>query len=123
MAVVIASVSSSSELPDLGDRPNQPTSFKFHKRKFGQKKPVFRCVQPAWFQKWPWLHYDQVEDRMFCYTCVQACKQGGVTIVGKKKDTFLTLGYTNWKDAAGEKSGGFPTHERTEVGIRDAPYI
>ena len=33
-----------------------------------------------------------------------------------RKDAFLTAGYTNWKDAAGEKTGGFPVHERSEVG-------
>ena len=53
---------------------------------------------------------------MFCYTCVWAFKQGSVSLVPKKKDAFITIGYTNWKDAAGEKSGGFPTHERSEVG-------
>ena len=36
----------------------------------------------------------------------------------KKKDAFITVGYTNWKDAAGDKSGGFPTHERSEVGYK-----
>ena len=52
---------------------------------------------------------------MFCYTCVQAYQQGSMSLVSKKKDTFLSVGYTNWKDATGEKSGGFPTHERSEV--------
>lgn len=113
----MASASSPSSLPDLGDRPNQAANFKFPKRKFGQTKPVFRSIQPTWFQKWPWLHYDQVEDKMYCHTCVQALRQGSLTLVGKKKDAFLTAGYTNWKDAAGEKSGGFPTHERSEVGV------
>ena len=32
---------------------------------------MIKCVQLAWFQKWPWLHYDQVEGKMFC----QAVKQ------------------------------------------------
>jgi len=59
--------STSGSVPVLGDRPNQPSSsFKFPKRKFDHAKPVYRTVQPAWFQKWPWLHYDQVGDRMFC---------------------------------------------------------
>ena len=103
------------ELPDLGEKPNQPLSFKFPKRTFGQAKPVFRCVNPAWFQKWPWSYYDQANDKMFCYPCVQAVRRGSVKLVGKKKDAFLTAGYTNWKDASGDKKGGFPTHERSEV--------
>ena len=51
---------------DLSDRPNQPASFNLSTRKFGELKPVFWNVQPTWFHKWPWLHYDQVEDKMFC---------------------------------------------------------
>ena len=105
-------------LDNIGDKANQPVLYNFPKRKFGQTKPVFRCVQSAWFRKWPWLHYDQAEDRMFCHTCCQAVKQGlAIRGADKKKDAFITIGYTNWKDAAGEKKGGFPTHERSEVKV------
>jgi len=78
--------------------------------------PVFRSVQLAWFSKWPWLHYDQVENKMFCHIC-QAFKQGNTMQSEKTEGYFFTVGYTNWKDAAGEKKGDFPTHERSEVGI------
>ena len=55
---------------------------------------------------------------MFCHTCCQAVKQGlAIRGADKKKDAFITIGYTNWKDAAGEKKGGFPTHERSEVKV------
>lgn len=52
---------------------------------------------------------------MFCRTYCQALKQGSTMRFERKKDIFLTVGYTNWKDASGEKKGGFPTHERSEV--------
>ena len=52
---------------------------------------------------------------MFCHTCVQAFKKGMTLPGGKKKDAFITVGDTNWKDATGEKSGGFPTQECSEV--------
>ena len=52
---------------------------------------------------------------MFCHTCCQALKQGNTKLAERKKDTFLTVGYTNWRDAAGEKKGAFPTHEHSEV--------
>ena len=124
--VPVAMASSSScglprpaDLRDLGDKPNQPSSFTFPKRKFGETKPVYRSFQPGWFQKWPWLHYDQGEDRAFCYYCVQALKQGSIrmssSLTTKAEDAFVTRGYTNWKDASGEKRGGFPTHERSQV--------
>lgn len=55
---------------------------------------------------------------MFCHTCCQAIKQRNTKLLTeKKKDTFLTVGFTNWKDAAGEKKGAFSMHERSEVGI------
>ena len=55
---------------------------------------------------------------MLCHTGCQAIKQGNTKpLAEKKKDTLLTVGFTNWKDAAGEKKGAFPTHERSEVGI------
>ena len=111
MATGKSSTSSSSLLTGT----EKPRSFNFPKRKFGQTKPVFRLVQPSWFTKWPWLNYDQAEDRMFCHTGVEACKKGMTMPGGRKKDAFITVGYTNWTDAAGEKGGGFPTHERSEV--------
>ena len=96
-----------ADLGDIGDKPNQPTSFNFPKRKFGETKPVYRSFQPGWFKKWPWLHYDQGEDRAFCYYCVQALKQGSITmsssLTTKAEDAVITRGYTNWKDASGEK--------------------
>ena len=102
----------------VGDKPNQPaaTTFKYPKRKYGDKKPTWRSFQPTWFQKWPWLTYDQGQDKVYCFTCVQAVKkEGGVLFKGKTDDAFLTRGYCNWKDAAGNKHGGFPTHERSQV--------
>ena len=49
--------------------------------------------------------------------CVQALKQGSIasSLATKVEDAFLARGYTNWKDATGEKRGGFPTHERSQV--------
>ena len=68
--IIRMEVANVASVRDLGDPPNQPVSFNLLKRKFGQSKPVFRSVQPAWFNKWPWLHYDQGEDKMFCYVVI-----------------------------------------------------
>ena len=54
-------------------------------RKFVQTKPVYRSVQPSWFTKWPWLHYDQAD----CHNCVEACKKGIAMQGGMKKDSFI----------------------------------
>ena len=103
--------SSSSSGSSLGDQPNQPSSFSFPKRKLGEKHPVYRSFQPSWFWKYPWQHYDQVNDKAFCFTCLKASKIGNLKVC----DAFLSRGYTNWKDASGDKRGGFSTHERSQV--------
>jgi len=64
-----------------------------------------------------WLHYDQVLDRAYCHTCVQAVKQGKVRrfYSSPSESTFLCNGYSNWKDASGEKHRGFKTHAQSQV--------
>ena len=47
---------------EIGDQANQPVSFAFPKRKFGEKNPVSRLFQSSWFKKQPWLNYDAAED-------------------------------------------------------------
>ena len=105
-------------LPDLREKPNQPTSFNFPKRHFGIKSTTYRSFQPAWFKQWPWILYDQEHDRTFCFCCVQAVRQEevrGCSLTSKTSDAFLTQGFTNWKDATGAKHGGFPLYERSQV--------
>ena len=112
-----ASSSGSSGVVDsLGNQPNQPATFSFPKKEFGKKNPVSRSFQATWFKKWPWLHYDQTNDRAFCFTCMKASKLGNLKVCASKgDDAFSTRGYTNWKDACGDKTGGFPSHERSQV--------
>ena len=60
---------------DIPDKPHQPSaSYKFPKRTFGQKKPVSRSFQPAWFSQWPFLHYNEANDVAYCHTCLLAFK-------------------------------------------------
>ena len=95
----------------LGYQPNQPKSFTFPKRTFGLKKPIYRSFQSSWFTKWPWLHYDQVNDKVFCFTCLKASTTGILSsgAYNRSDDAFVNRGYTNWKDASGDKKGGFPS--------------
>jgi len=61
-----SSSSAGAEEVAIGDKASQPSSFSFPKRKFGEKNPVYRSFQSSWFKKWPWLHYDQANDKAFC---------------------------------------------------------
>ena len=93
-----------SSSTSVGEKPNQPEAFQFPKRKFGQTNPVFRMFRRLGF----------VNDRGFTMTkLVIRC----FAIHVKRKDAFITQGFTNWKDAAGEKNGAFPKHEWYEVCI------
>jgi len=61
--------------PSLGEKPNQPRLLKFPQRKFCQKTPVKRSFQPQWFDRWPWIHYDESSDAAFCFLCVKTYSQ------------------------------------------------
>lgn len=54
--------------------PHQPKELDFPKRSFGKKNAVSRSFQPEWFKKWPFLHYDEANDTVFCHVCLIAVK-------------------------------------------------
>ncbi len=59
---------------DVPDEPHQPLTFTFPKCSFGRKSPVMRSFQPAWFSQWPFLHYDEAKDVVYCHTCLLGFK-------------------------------------------------
>ena len=97
-------------LPDIGEQPHQPAKFSFQKRAFGTKSVHFRSFQPQWFQKWPWIHYDEARDLAFCFICVKGARSKTLKTARTADASFISRGYSNWKDATGEK-GGFCRHE------------
>ena len=56
------------------DQPHQLLTFTFPKRSFGKKALVFRRFRPSWFSHWPFLHYDEANDVVYCHTCLLAFK-------------------------------------------------
>ena len=77
---------------------------------------MYRSFQAAWFKKWPWIHYDQVNDRAFCFTCRRASRLANFKVCASKgDDAFLTRGYYNWKGACGENCGRFVSHEYSNI--------
>ena len=75
--------------------PNQLVSFNYPKRK---KNPASRSFQPQWFNKWSWLHYNETQDSVLCYICVNASIENKITS-GYVDNAFISKGFTNWKDA------------------------
>eukprot|EP00731_Ephydatia_muelleri_P018315 Em0011g355a len=68
-------------------------------RSFGKTKPVFCSAKSQWFDTWPFLHYDEGQDVMFCHTCVTAFKLGRIKSSKNAATAFVTSGFCNWKDA------------------------
>ena len=65
----------SLKIPDLPDSPNQPTNYDFLKKLFGKKTVVARSFQATWFCTWKWLHYDELNDKAYCFYCVKGFKE------------------------------------------------
>ena len=86
--------------PSIGEKPNQPRSVNFPQREFGQKATVKRSFQPQWFNRWPWIHYDENSDAAFCFLCVKAYYQKKLDNCSSLETTYISTGYTNWKDAS-----------------------
>ena len=76
-------------VPEVPHHPNE--SFKFPKRHFGKAKIVERSFQPSWFVKWPFLHYDEAADRVFCHTCMKAFKEKKMKSTKKADPAFVSF--------------------------------
>ena len=88
MATTTAAASQSELI--LPQAPHQPLNFSFPMRQFGSRN-VNRCFQPIWFSKWPFLHYDESRDLVFCHVCMKA-DQTSHKIRGSNADAaFVSL--------------------------------
>ena len=94
-------------IPSIGERPHQPITFHFPHREFGQKAVTKRSFQTKWFSKWPWLHYNEENDSVFCFHCIRAYSQNKLLGVANLEKTYISTGFTNWKEATSR----FASHE------------
>lgn len=68
-------MATSLNLPEVQDSPHQPgVSHKFPKTSFGKASFTQRSFQVQWFQQWPFLHYDENKDVVYCHTCIVSVK-------------------------------------------------
>ena len=71
---------SAKSLPENGDKPHQPNSnFKFKKREISGQNRYF---QHKWFSEFPWIHYNESEDKAYCFHCIKCIKEN---LKGDKK--------------------------------------
>ena len=85
---------------------NQLHDFSFPKCQFDKFKIVSRSFQSQWFYKWKWLHYDAASDAALCYIFMNAVHKNKMPSSGNADQAFISRGYSNWKDATGEKGVG-----------------
>ena len=64
-----------ASFPDIPSAPHQPRSITFPKRSFGKKTIALRAFQASWFSTWKWIHYDETNDKAFCFYCVKGFKE------------------------------------------------
>ena len=76
------------------------------------KKSYCRKIQPAWYQKYPWITVCSSRYKIFCRTCRSAQQQGLLSSsVLSRKSPFITGGFGNWRKALKR----FQEHEKSEM--------
>ncbi|KAK7132902.1 hypothetical protein R3I93_019224 [Phoxinus phoxinus] len=89
----------------LQNRWIPPEQHSYPYRKFGTKQLKYNV---QWEKKYEWLRYSPFEDSAYCAHCLSFNKLKGSNF------SFLTKGFTDWKNAVGEKRGIIPRHSLTE---------
>ena len=95
------------EIKYLPDTPCHPVGSNFPLHTFGSAKKVNRSFQSSWRHRFSWVHYDNAEDLVFCFSCCKAAKEGKVRLTGTEEKCFVVRGFCNWKDATRQ----FTKHE------------
>ena len=68
----IALMEAKDFLPTLSDESEHPKAeFALPKRSFGKSKQALYSALRHWFSSWPFLHYDEGQDVVFCHTNFQ----------------------------------------------------
>ena len=87
------SLLSINDLPQIPDIPYHTMGLTFPKRSFGEKNPVLRSFQAAWFMTWSFLHYDEGKDLAYCHICVKGFKQRKMKSSTRADPAFVSFSY------------------------------
>jgi hypothetical protein len=88
----------------LPDTPNQPSAATIAPQTLSNKILRF---QDHWFNRHPWLHYDDTIKGVLCICCAKAWQLQLIDFSKLAEATFMYQGFRNWKKAL-EK---FKAHE------------
>ena len=110
-AIIMAScLTNCTTFPEVGDKPHKPKLFQFPQREFRNTHVTKRSFQPQWFEKWTWIHYSEGEALAFCFLCIVVYQNEHLNSVSNLEQTFISTGFTNWKDATSK----FKKHENSQ---------
>ena len=91
MATSLPICQSSKAIESVENSKHQPgPEFKFPKRSFGKKDIVHRSFQHSWFLKWPFLHYSEASDAVYCHTCLTMFRQKKNLTTTKADPAFVS---------------------------------
>ena len=76
------------DVPETLHQPN--SSFNFPKRSFGKTNVVKRSFHHIWFQKWPFLHYKESSNVVYCHTCLRMFKEKKAKTSTKADQAFVS---------------------------------
>lgn len=83
--------------PKVPDKFHPGSSYKFPKRKFGNKGEE-RTFKAEWCRQFPWIHYHQELDAVLCHICMEAEFCGKFLASTKREPAFIKRGFTYWKE-------------------------
>ena len=59
----------------------------------------YRVFQMTWLGEHDWLSFCVTRNRVFCFFCRKASSRGLLTFNKRGKDSFINVGFDNWKKA------------------------
>ena len=65
----------------------------------------------TWFEDHKWLTYCLTRNKVYCYFCRTAVRRQLINFSKNAKDTFVTIGFDNWKKGKER----FKEHERCQA--------
>ena len=87
------------ECPTSGFRvtePFQPANFRFPKKLCGKQN---RAYQSKWFLEFRWLPYNEQNNSVFCFICVQQNAKLNLRAARNNELAIISEGFSNWKKA------------------------
>jgi len=77
----------------------QPQDRAFLVKVHGKKNPIKRSMHSWYFSSWPFLHWDETTESVFCLPCHNVHALGMNILARKGEKAFVSTGFSNWKDA------------------------